>query len=174
MGNHPVFNARLISNMSFDKMYRIYVVGDQLFFIRIGGQGGLRLGITHQLGILGLIIEPMMKNRAEKKEKEFIESIDRTDPELLLAGHKDNFRLRTVELQGGTLDPASFFATHGLHVGRWELNLRDGKKMNFQFEKTEDMRVALDVLPNLFSSMIQVNVRWNENKKKYEKKEDAA
>jgi len=174
MGNTPVFNARFISNSSFDKMYRIYAVSDQLFFIRIGGQGGLQPGLTHQLGILGLLIEPMMKKRAEKREKALIETIDRTDPEQLLASHKDNFRLRTVELQGGTLDPPSFFATHGLHVGRWRLNLRDGKKMDFQFENTEDMRSALDVLPNLFSSSFRVNVRWNENKKRYEKKEDAA
>ena len=174
MGNDPVFNARFISNTSLDKMYRIYVVGDQLFFIRIGGQAGLRQGITHQLGILGLLIEPMIKKRAEKKAKALIETIDQTDPEQLLARHKDNFRLRTVELQGGALDPASFFATHGLHVGRWQLNLRDGKKMTFQFEKVEDMRIALDVVPKLFSSSVHVTVRWNESGKKYEKKDDAA
>ncbi len=174
MGNTPVFNARSISNSSFDKMYRIYAAGDQLFFIRIGGQGGLRPGLTHQLGILGLLIEPMIKKRAEKKEKELIETIDQTDPEQLLARHKDNFRLRTVDLQEGTLDPPSFFATHGLHVGRWQMNLRDGKKMTFQFENAEDMRIAMDVLPKLFSSTFHVNARWNETKKKYEKREDAA
>lgn len=174
MGNDPVFNARFISNSSFDKLYRIYVVGDQLFFIRIGGQGGLERGITHQLGILGLLIEPMIKKRAEKKEKALIETIDQTDPELLLSRHKDNFRLGSVALQEGTLDPPSFFATHGLHVGRWQLHLRDGKKMSFQFEKAEDMRIALEVLPKLFFSTFHVNVRWNQNKKKYEKREDAA
>jgi len=174
MGNTPVFNARFISNSSFDRLYRIYVAGDQLFFIRIGGQGGLQQGITHQMGILGLLIEPMLKRRAEKREKALIETIDQTNPEQLLTTHKDNFRLASVALQEATLDPPSFFATHGLHVGRWQLNLRDGKKMSFQFENTEDMRIALDVLPNLFSSRFQVNVRWNENKKKYEKKENAA
>lgn len=174
MGNTPVFNARFISNTSFDKLYRIYVVGDQLFFIRIGGQGGLQQGITHHLGLLGLLVEPLMKKRAEKKEKALIEVIDRTNPEQLLAGHKDNFRLASVALQEGTLDPPSFFATHGLHVGRWQLNLRDGKKMIFQFENAEDMRIALDVLPRLFSSGFHVNVRWNESRKKYEKREDAA
>ena len=174
MGNNPVFNARFLSNMSFDKLYRVYIVGDQLFFIRIGGQGGLQQGITHQLGLLGLLIEPLMKKRAEKKEKALLETIDQTNPEQLLTRHKDNFRLGTVELQEGTLDPPSFFATHGPHVGRCQLNLRDGKKMNLQFEKTEEMRIALDVLPRLFSSGFRVNVRWNEYKKRYEKKQDAA
>jgi len=174
MGNNPAFNARLLSNMSFDKFYRVYVVGDQLFFIRIGGQGGLRQGITHQMGLLGLLIESLMKKRTEKKEKAFIETIDQADPEQLLTRHKDNFRLGSVALHEGSLDPPSFFATHGPHVGRCLLNLRDGKKTNLQFEKAEDMRIALDVLPTLFSSRFRVNVRWNENKKKYEKRADAA
>jgi hypothetical protein len=82
--------------------------------------------------------------------------------------------LGAVELQEGTLDPPSFFATHGLHVGRLQLNLRNGKKMNFQLELAEDMRIAMDVLPKLFSSTFHVNARWNETKKKYEKREDAA
>lgn len=174
MGNNPVFNARFISNTSFDKLYRIYVVGDQLFFVRIGGQGGLQQRTTSQLGLLGLLIEPLIKKRAEKKEKELLETIDRTDPEELLARHKDNFRLASAALQEGTLDPPSFFATHGLHVGRWQLNLRDGKKMDFQLENAEDMRIALDVLPRLLSSAFHVNVRWSEKRKRYEKREDAA
>ncbi len=174
MGTDPVFNARFISNSSFDRLYRVYVVGDQLYFIRIGGQGGLQQGVTQQLGLFGLLIEPMLKKRAEKKEKEQIEAIDQTSPEQLLARHKDNFRLSAVELKEGTLDPPSFFATHGLHVGRWQLNLRDGKKMTFQFEKIEDMRIALEVLPKIFSSGFHVNARWNESRKKYEKRETAA
>lgn len=174
MGNTPVFNARFLSNLSFDKLYRVYVVGDEMYFIRIGGQGGLQQGITHQLGLLGLVVESFMNKRTEKKEKALIEIIDQTNPEQLLARHKDNFRLGPVELQEGTVDPPSFFATHGPHVGRCQLNLRDGKTMNLQFEKTEDMRIALDVLPGLFSSRFHVNVRWNEIKKKYERRADAA
>lgn len=174
MGKPPVFNARFISNRSFDKLYRIYAVGDQLYLIRIGGQGLPRQGITRPLGILGLLIEPLMKKRLENKEKALIETIDRTSPELLLSRHKDNFKLAAVELQEGTVDPPSFFATHGPHVGRCQWNLSDGKKLDFQFEQTEDMRIALDVLPNLFSSGFHINVRWNEIKKRYERKEDAA
>jgi len=174
MGNTRVFNARFLSNMSFDKLYRVYAVGEELFFIRIGGHGGLQQGITHQMGLLGLLVESLMKNRTEKREKALIETIDQTNPEQLLARHKDNFRLGTVALQEGTVDPPSFFATHGPHVGRCQLNLRDGRTLNLQFEKTEDMRIALDVLAGLFSSQFRVNVRWNEIKKKYERRADAA
>ena len=174
MGNNPVFNSRFISVTSFDRFYRIYVVGDQLFFIRVGGQGGIKEGITHQSGLLGLLVATLMEKRAEKKNKALLEAMDQTNPEQLLSRHKENFRLSAVEMKDGTVDPPSFLATHGAQVGRFLLNLRDGKTMNFQFEKIDDMRIALDVLPELFSSGFQVNVQWNANKKRYEKKKCAA
>ncbi len=174
MRNYPVFNARLIATASFDKLYRIYLVGDQLYFVRIGGQGGLWEGLTHQLGIVGYFIEKSIKKRAERKEKTLIEGIDRMDPEHMLATHKDNFRLGSVEVQAGAVDPPSFFATHGPHVGRWHLELRDGRELAFQFEKADDMRIALDVLPGFVPSGFRVGVRWNPIRLRYEKREDAA
>ncbi len=174
MGYVPAFNARMISNISFDKLYRVYPAGGQLYFIRIGGQGGIWEGLTHQLGLVGLLLESRMKKRADRKERALTEAFDATGPEQLLPRHADNLRLAAVEIADGTVDPPSFFATHGPHVGRWQLTLRDGRKMNFQFERTEDMRVALDVLSELFAAALLVNVRWNESKKAYEKKGDAA
>lgn len=174
MRNPLVFNARFVATMSFDKLYRVYVAGDQLFFIRIGGQGGLVEGLTQQLGIIGLLLQPSIRRRADRKEKALIEEVDRADPERLLARHKDNFRLGAVEVLEGSVDPPSFLATHGSHVGRWQLVLRDRRKMTFQFETAEDMRVALDVLPGLFSCGFRVNVRWDERGKRYERRDDAA
>lgn len=174
MGNNPVFNARLISNVSFDTLYRVYAVGADLYFIRIGGQGGLWEGLTRPLGLFGLLLESSIKKRAERKEKSLIEAVDGASPEQLLSRHEDNFRLGPVELSEGSVDPPSFFATHGPHVGRCQLNLRDGRKLNFQFEHTGDMRVAMDVLSGLISTRLHVNVRWNANKQRYEKRDDAA
>lgn len=174
MGNRPVFNARFISALSFDRLYRVYAAGDQLFFIRIGGQGGLREGLVHSLGLVGFLVESSIRKRADRREKALIEAIDRASPEELLPRHKDNFRLGAAEVQDGTVDPPSFLATHGPHVGRWQLSLRDGRKMTFQFESIEDLRSALDVLPDLFPSGQRVNVRWNPAVGKYEKREDAA
>ncbi len=174
MGNAPVFNARQISNLSLDRLYRIYLVGDTLYFIRIGGQGGLWEGLTHQLGLLGLLLERSMRRRAEKKERALIETIDRTDPERLLLTHGDNFRLGAAEIREGTVDPPWLLATHGPHVGRCHLVLRNGTKMNFQFERTEDMLVALDVLSGLLATRLQINVRWNEMARRFEKRDPAA
>ncbi len=174
MRNSPVFNARQISNLSFDKLYRIFLVGDTLYFIRIGGQDGIWGGLTHQLGLLGLLLESSMRKRAERKEKALIEAIDRTDPERLLPTHGDNFRLSATELQEGTVDPPWLLATHGPHVGRCRLVLRNGTTMNFQFEKTEDMLVALDALSGLLASRLQLNVRWNEIKRRFEKGDHTA
>lgn len=174
MGKPPVFNARFIAAMSFDKLYRVYAVGEQLVFIRIGGQGGFRDGLTHPLGIVGLLLRSAIGKRAEKKKKAQLEAVDQTGPEQLLPRHADNFRLGAAEVRDAAVDPPTFFATHGPHVGRWQLNLADGRRLNFQFETTEDMRVALDLLPGLFLSGFRVNVVWNESREKYERRDDAA
>ncbi len=174
MGSGPVFNARLISNFSFDTLYRVYAVGDRLYFIRIGGQGGLWEGLARPLGLFGLLLESRVGKRAEKKEKALIETIDGTSPEQLLPRHQDNFRLGAAELSDGSVDPPSFFATHGPHVGRCRLSRADGRKLTFQFEKTGDMRVAIDVLSDMIPSGLQINVRWDESRKRYEKRDDAA
>lgn len=174
MNSGPVFNARLVSGVSFDTLYRVYAVDDRLYFIRVGGQGGFWEELARPLGFFGLLVESSVKKRAEKKGKALIEAIDRTSPEQLLPAHADNFRLEAAELSEATVDPPSFFATHGPHVGRCQLTLRDGRKMSFQFEAAGDMRTAMDVLSDLIPSGFQVNVRWNDSKKRYEKRDDAA
>jgi hypothetical protein len=58
---------------------------------------------------------------------------------------------------------------HGRQAGRWQLLLRDGRKMNFQFETNEDLKAALDLLSTFLNSTLSVNVEWNEKKKRWQK-----
>ena len=170
MENKVTFNAKLVLAASADRVYRVTQMGNDLYFIRIGGQGGVQEGITRQFGLLGFIIGALLKKRSDKKKESLIQNIDQTHPEQLLAEHKHNFKLNREEIQGGAIEPPSFFAAHGPQVGRWNFHLMDGKKMNFQFDQIADMKTALDVLPILCSGGLSVNVEWNEGKQRFEKK----
>jgi hypothetical protein len=44
------------------------------------------------------------------------------------------------------------------------------KKKNFEFETTQDMSAALNLLPQLLNSSLAVNDEWDEHKKRYRKK----
>src|SRR5689334_7971719 len=56
----PFFDARLISTFTFDRVYRIYIKDQTLYFIRIGGQAGFSQGLAaggaRGGGIVGAII----------------------------------------------------------------------------------------------------------------------
>jgi hypothetical protein len=58
---------------------------------------------------------------------------------------------------------------HGKQAGRWNFSLRDGKKMRFEFENSDELKAALDVLPRLLNATLRVNVEWNEMKKRFQK-----
>jgi hypothetical protein len=73
-------------------------------------------------------------------------------------------------LRDSVIEPPSFFAFHGKQAGRWNFSLRDGKKMRFEFENTDEMKAALDALPRLLNATLQVNVEWDETKKRFQKK----
>jgi hypothetical protein len=170
MESKLAFNARFVSATSLDRVYRIYVIGNDLYFIRIGGQGGIQEAVTHQFGFLGSFIGAFLKKRTEKKKEALIQNIDQMSPERRLAEHKHNFKLNSIEFQEGRIEPASSFAAHGPHVGRWNFSLRDGRKMNFQFEKNEDLQIALNALPRLLVGRLSVNGEWNESKKKFQRR----
>ena len=98
-----------------------------------------------------------------------MQRFDQTDPEQLLSEHKHNFKLHTSEIKEGALNPPALFAMHGRQAGRWQLLLRDGRRMNFQFETNDDLKAAMELLSRFLNSTLKVNIEWNEKKKKFQK-----
>jgi hypothetical protein len=171
MESTKVFNAKYISGWLPDRQYRIYVIGNEMFFIRIGGQD-VQAALTHQFGLLGGLIGTLLQKRSEKKKAALIQNIDQMNPEQLLAEHKHNFKVNSIEFESATVEPRSFFASHGPHVGLWKFNLKDGRKMKLQFDNNEDLQSALNILPQLLSNSVRGNVEWNENKKRFQKRKE--
>lgn len=151
-------------------MYRIYLKNSDLLFILLAsGLSANPEALTVHFGLLGALIGAGLKKRAKKKNDATMQRFDQTDPEQLLPEHKHNFKLHTSEIREGVINPPALFAMHGRQAGRWQLLLRDGRKMNFQFETNDDLKAALDLLSPFLSSTLRVNVEWNEKKKRWQK-----
>ena len=162
------FNARLVSNFSPDRLYRVYVDRGEVFFIRIGGQGGMAAGVAVHFGLLGILVMRALKKRADAKIAAKIAELDRQHPSGHLAAHTHNLHTATTAIETSSLEPAPLLGGHGQHVGRWRLKLREGKEMLFQFEMLEEMRTAHDVLPTLGGAHV-TNVAWDSAKQKFTK-----
>jgi len=168
MENSATFNARLVSTRS-DSVYRVYARGNDLYFIQLAGLSTTAQALTVHFGLIGMLIGESMKRRAKKKTEEFLQRAGQVDPEELLRESKNNFKVYIPELCDSAIEPPSFFALHGKQAGRWNFFLRDGKKMRFEFENSDELKAALDVLPRLLNATLRVNVEWNEMKKRFQK-----
>jgi hypothetical protein len=168
MDNPVTFNARLVSSRS-DSVYRVYARGNDLYFIQLAGLSTTAQALTVHFGLIGMLIGESMKRRAKKKTEAILQRAGQVDPEELLRENKNNFKVYIPELRDSAIDPPSFFALHGKQAGRWSFSLRDGKKMRFEFENSDELKAALDVLPRLLNATLRINVEWNEIKKRFQK-----
>ena len=169
MATANAFNARATFTIRMDRLYRVYVQDGALYFIRIGGQGGLELALVGGFGLLGGLAAGAIRRRTGGGQKRKVLETDRQRPEDLLPAHKENFRLYCSEVLESVIEPPAAFVSHGVHVGRWQITRApDGKKTSLQFEQLEDMRTALALLPPLLGVKLKVNVQWNEGKKRFE------
>ena len=152
------FNARFISTFGLDRLYRVYLARGELFFIKIGGQGGLDHAVAAQFGLLGALVKSLLSQGSLAKQKQRLDQLDRLDPRSLLSRDKNNFRLSSAEVAESSIEPATKLPMHGPHVGVWKLRLRDGKTMTLQLDEPSEMEQALAVLPPLFGELLKVSV----------------
>jgi len=162
------FNARATFTWSGDRMYRVYLTNDALYFIRIGGQGGMDVAVAAGFGALGGAALSLMRKRGQTKEEERRAAIDAQGPQALLDAHKHNFRLFPSDVRESSIEPAAAPGWHGPHSGRWLVTTGE-QKLSLQFETPEDMVVALAHLPRLLGDRLRVNVAWSEKKGRFER-----
>jgi hypothetical protein len=168
MENSAAFNAKRVSTRS-DSVYRVHARGNDLYFIQLAGLSATAQALTIHFGLIGYLIRESLKRRAKKKTEEFLQRAGQVDPEELLRENKNNFKVYIPEICDSAIEPPSFFALHGKQAGRWNFSLRDGRKMRFEFENSDELKAALNVLPRLLNATLRVNVEWNEIKKRFQK-----
>ena len=168
METPATFNARLVST-SFERVCRIYVRGSDLIFIQNAGLSTTAEAVAIHFGLVGALIGALLKKQAKQKAEAASQLAGQQDPEQLLREHKDNFKVYIPEIRDSTIEPPAFFQLHGKQAGRWNFTLRAGKKMRFEFETIDEMKTALNLLPQLLNATLKVNVEWDEMKKRFQK-----
>ncbi|MCK6558841.1 hypothetical protein HUU39_01600 [candidate division KSB1 bacterium] len=166
MEDQLAFNARAVFTWRSDRLYRVHLSGNELFFIRLGGQGGWRegaLGGMHgqPLGLLLLPVVWLLDRWAQKKREAKMARSDARPPQLQVREHIHNFRLAASDVVAASLEPPARLQLHGYHVGRWRLVTAGGQKFNFQFETLADMQWAQAILSRVLADRLQISVRWD-------------
>lgn len=163
------FNARFTSTFTPDRLYRVYLERGEVFFIRIGGQGGGGRALAHQFGLLGGLVWKLIQKRVEAKFQARVARVDMRHPSMQIRAHKHNLRVAAPEFESSTLEPPKAVAGHGEHYGRWLAKLRGRKPMTLQLETLEDMQRAVDLLPR-FLPQHSNSVVWNAAKNRFDKR----
>ncbi len=164
MSNRKAFTARLISMLSLDRVYRVYLTDGAVFFIRIGGQGGFARGIAAQFGALGALFLRATQKRSQADRMRKLEKLDMTHPSAHLSAHKHNFTVPVSEFEESVLQPPPALGGHGQHHGRWVFKLRGQKPMTLQLETLEEMQAAYEILPNFLGGRHKTRVVWHAGK----------
>jgi hypothetical protein len=155
---------------SSNRSFRIYIKGHDLFFICVTGSLGATVeALTTPFGPIGSLLGLLARAGEKKKAASTIQRLDQVDPELLLAEHRYSFKLYAAEIRHAMIDLPTVFGLRVGKGGRWKFSLLDGRTMGFQLENG-DMKAALNLLPELLDSALQINVEWDEGKRRFQKK----
>lgn len=163
------FSARAISTFGLDRLYRVYLSGNQLAFIKIGGQGGVAQGIAAPFGFLGGLLFGWWQKRSRQKLEQRLAVEDRQNLRDLLARDGSNFVLDRGQVVRATIEAAWPMGFHGPQHGIWKFEETNGTKHTLQFEDPAEMREALAILPGLLGPALSVKAEWNEKAGRYTK-----
>jgi len=166
--NPRAFNISQILTWSANRSYRVYPVGESLYFTYLGKATGAGDAVAIQFGLAGMLFLWLSRRSATKKEAEKSVERDQLSPEDLLTEHKHNFKLDLVDIQEAAIEARAW--TGGAYQqGRCNVTLKDNKKLAFEFATVEQMQKALEQLPTILGDRLQVRVEWDFKKKRYKK-----
>ncbi len=164
------FNVKLVSPISSAGKYRIFVERSDLLFIQIeGGSRSILAAAAPFLGPVGNLIPLTLWLFGKRKTKAKLQRLETGNPEELLREGENNFKLNLAEIRDATIEAPAMFQTSG-KAGRLNLLVRHGEKIKCEFDDVAEMAKAIHLLAPLLNSTLKVNVEWNEEKRRYEKK----
>jgi hypothetical protein len=159
-------DAKLVSTFTLDRVYRIYIKDQTLYFIRIGGQGGVSQGLAAGGagggGIIGGIIGGLLAGWWRSREAQKLQAQTAADllshPKDLLSRHRHNFQLSPAEVDFAAIEEPSG-SSHGFNFARLIFRLKNNRKLRMQIEEAEYVDVAIQTLPELLGPKMKVTYR---------------
>ena len=164
------FNVKLVSPISSAGTYRIFVERSDLLFIQIeGGSRSILEAAAPFIGPAGNIIPLTLWLFTKRKNKAKLQRLEAGDPEELLRESENNFKLNLAEIRDAAIEAPAFFQTSG-KAGRLNFSVRHGEKIKCEFDNAAEMNNAIRLLAPLLNSTLTVNVEWNGEKQRFERK----
>jgi hypothetical protein len=164
------FNVILVSPLSSAGKYRVFVERSDLLFIQIeGGSRSVLEAAVPFLGPAGGIIPLTLWLFNKGKTKAKLQRLEEGDPEELLRESENNFKLNLAEIRDAAIEAPAFFQNSG-KAGRLNYSVRHGEKIKCEFDNATEMNKAIYLLAPLLSSTLKVNVEWNGEKQRFERK----
>ena len=164
------FNVILVSPLSSVGKYRIFVERSDLLFIQVeGGSRSVLEAAVPFLGPAGGIIPLALWLFGKRKTKAKLQRLEKGDPEELLRESENNFKLNLAEIRDTAIDAPALFQTSG-KAGRLNFSVRHGEKIKCEFDNAAEINKAIHLLAPLLSSTLKVNVEWNGENRRFERK----
>ena len=162
------FNVKLVSPLSSAGKYRVFVERSDLLFIQVeGGSRSILEAAAPFIGPAGNIIPLTLWLFGKSKAK--LQRLEEGNPEELLRESENNFKLNLAEIRDAAIEAPSFFQTSE-KAGRLNFSVRHGEKIKCEFDNAAEINKAIHLLAPLLSSTLKVNVEWNGEKRRFEKK----
>jgi hypothetical protein len=164
------FNVILVSPLSSAGKYRIFVERSDLLFIQVeGGSRSVLEAAVPFLGPAGGIIPLTLWLFNKRKTKAKRKRLEEGDPGELLRENENNFKLNLAEIRDAAIEAPAFFQNSG-KAGRLNFSVRHGEKIKCEFDNAAEINKAIHLLAPLLSSTLKVNMEWNGEKRRFEKK----
>lgn len=166
------FHARSIHAISPDRIYRVELSGEVMYFLRIGGQFDLDR-LEHQGHGAGQVAAAMLLTVGEAmfrqhKREELLARDPNQHPETLLCLHPHNFKLRPVDIKRATFLPRKWLLSlFRRHYGRLVVELMNDERWEFHFESSDDLRTALERLPKMLGPKLTKNLVWDQQRQRF-------
>jgi len=166
----PAFDVRLVSPILAAGKYRVFVERSDLLFIQMeGGSKSVLAAVAPLLGPVGNLIPLVLWLFTIRETKAKRRRLETADPEELLRGSEANFKLNVAEIRAAALEAPPRFVAIG-KAGRLNLVVRHGERIKCECENVADMTKAIRLLTSLLDSTLRVNVSWNRDKQRFDRK----
>lgn len=165
------FNVRATFWMRPDRVFRVYPAGQEIFFIRIGGQSVDWVAALAQLGPLGIWLGRKLNARRDRTLQNRADEADRIPPQVRMHEHAHNFRVGLGDITAAHFEPGRQVSLHGAYAAKWKLALRSGQKWDFIFANAGEAHQALQELVAVLGDRLVIHVAWDESKGQFRKRE---
>lgn len=169
----PYFEAVAVFDWKTNRRYRVYVQRNELVFIYAHDDDQMSQVMWAQFGLVGLLIMAWRKQGVEAKKLTRQQQPDQSTLEELLDEHKYNFRAKAHDLSDVELLPKSGW-TQGWYgqkelAGILKFRHVDHGKFCLCLPRIEDVRFAIEKLPECLENWIDIQAVWDPAQQAYVK-----